>query len=358
MKVYLQYKYGSKDSPQFQYLIKHKSSEVDYLNVTRGNDVVTKSNVLKKQNSTKGNIRSFIMKHDLPIPNVSFVLSKYDCDLVHAINTIPITTKPFIVELEMFWQPFLCGVDNKLAQKIVKFLLKQKNCKSIAVWSALTKKNLLTLCNDDKEIAKKIHVIYPAVPLQKRNSPHKTLTMGFIGRYFEEKGGDVALEVMRKCPQLRGIAVSTVPDSVRAPRNVEVLPLVSREKLLSEVYPKIDVLVYPGFSDSFGFAFLEAMSFGIPIVTVNGYSRSELVEPNVNGLVINSILDKWGQYSGSNRNMFFVDRLVSAVATLDSDRKLLKTFGDNNYRCVESGKFAIDTRNKQLLKLYKEAIKV
>jgi len=45
-------------------------------------------------------------------------------------------------------------------------------------------------------------------------------------------------------------------------------------------------LVYPGYSDSFGFAFLEAMAFGLPIVTVDGFARREIVEDGKNGFVI------------------------------------------------------------------------
>jgi glycosyltransferase involved in cell wall biosynthesis len=356
MKVYLQYKYGTKDSPQFQYLLKHPPTGIEYLNWKRGRDTVTSANALTRMNTSKHGIRYIIMKLNLPIPNVSFITSRFQFDLIHAINTIPITMKPFVVEFEMFWQPFLCSANNKFAQKIVKFLLKRKNCRAITVWSELTKKHLLTLFDDDIEIAKKINVIYPAVPLQKSNSQHKKLTIGFIGRYFYEKGGDVALKVMEKCPDLNGIVVSTIPKDVKIPSNVKVYDLLSREKLLKDIYPNIDLMLYPGFSDSFGFIFLESMSFGIPILTVNGYSRVEIVVPDENGFVMNSILDKWGHYSLSNDDMYFVNRLIGAVAVLAKDKKLYKKISDANYKCIKNGRFSVKVRNDKLFDMYQEAL--
>lgn len=359
MKVYIQYKYGAKDSPQFKYLTDNPPKDVEYLNWKRGKDVTTLTNELITTNTQKRNIKNFIFKHDLPIPNASIVAARFPFDIVHAINTIPLTTKPFIVEFEMFWQPFLCNINNKFAIKIVKFLLTRKNCKSILVWSKLTKKHLLDILDNDERIAKKFHVVYPAVRLQRKNRTNndKKLTLGFISRYFNEKGGDIALKTMEFCPKHRSIVVSDTSNITFRPRNVLLYPLLDRQKLIEEIYPEIDVLIYPGFSDSFGFIFLEAMSFGIPIITVNGYSRTEIVHPNQNGLVVNSILDKWGQYSLSNNKDTFINKLVAAVVTLQYDRDLYNKISDTNYDCIKRGRFSIKTRNNKLLQLYKEAIK-
>lgn len=59
-----------------------------------------------------------------------------------------------------------------------------------------------------------------------------------------------------------------------------------REELIKKGYEKSDILVYPGYSDSFGWAFLEAMSFGLPIITVNGVARRDLIRNGRNGFVV------------------------------------------------------------------------
>jgi glycosyltransferase involved in cell wall biosynthesis len=58
---------------------------------------------------------------------------------------------------------------------------------------------------------------------------------------------------------------------------MKLLPLMPQDKLFKEVFPKSDIFVYPGFSDTFGFALTEAISFGVPVVTVDGYSRREII---------------------------------------------------------------------------------
>jgi len=59
MKVYLQYKYGSKDSPYFKYLIENPPKGIEYLNIKRGKDVTTNSITLNAQNSSKNKIKNY-----------------------------------------------------------------------------------------------------------------------------------------------------------------------------------------------------------------------------------------------------------------------------------------------------------
>ena len=56
-----------------------------------------------------------------------------------------------------------------------------------------------------------------------------------------------------------------------------------------KMYEKTDIFVYPGYTDTFGFSILEAMSFGIPIVTLDGFARKEIVEDGKTGFLVNNI---------------------------------------------------------------------
>ena len=49
---------------------------------------------------------------------------------------------------------------------------------------------------------------------------------------------------------------------------ITILPPQPRVKLLNEIYPRMDVMVFPSFHESFGVVLLEALSFGMGIITI------------------------------------------------------------------------------------------
>jgi len=55
---------------------------------------------------------------------------------------------------------------------------------------------------------------------------------------------------------------------------------------MGEIFPQSDIFVYPGYSDSFGFALIDALASGTPIVSIDGFARKEIVKEGKIGFVI------------------------------------------------------------------------
>ncbi|MEO1376412.1 MAG: glycosyltransferase family 4 protein [Cyanobacteria bacterium J06635_10] len=55
---------------------------------------------------------------------------------------------------------------------------------------------------------------------------------------------------------------------------------------IKQLYASADIFVLPSFKETFGIVFLEAMHYGLPIVTTNVSAMPELIEEGKNGLLV------------------------------------------------------------------------
>jgi glycosyltransferase involved in cell wall biosynthesis len=99
-------------------------------------------------------------------------------------------------------------------------------------------------------------------------------TVGFIGRDFERKGGDVAalaFERIRKTrPDLKLLVVtsSAAKLDLAPSSNVEIVRDAPRSEVLSKHLPRIDILLAPSRSDCGApIGVLEALQSGVPVIT-------------------------------------------------------------------------------------------
>ncbi len=95
-----------------------------------------------------------------------------------------------------------------------------------------------------------------------------------------------------------------------APPNVEVLGRVTRERAV-ELYRSSDVFVLPTISDGFAITQLEAMSYGLPVITTP--NCGDVVTPGEDGYIV-PIRDP--------------QKLADAIAVLAQDRTLLQTMSE------------------------------
>lgn len=96
------------------------------------------------------------------------------------------------------------------------------------------------------------------------------------GRILARRG--VAVEVL-----VAGIVIISDQAARSAPTNVKLLGRVPREKAL-ELYATSDVFVLPTISDGFAITQLEAMSFGLPVITTP--NCGDVVSDGVDGYII------------------------------------------------------------------------
>lgn len=97
-----------------------------------------------------------------------------------------------------------------------------------------------------------------------------------VGRYRHYKGLDIAMEVARRCPDLRftfiGTADSTQQfkaDMAPLPANTEIIPFL-QTKELTEHYRTCSIFLLPTRFECWGLVINEAAACGTPIVTTSG----------------------------------------------------------------------------------------
>jgi glycosyltransferase involved in cell wall biosynthesis len=123
-----------------------------------------------------------------------------------------------------------------------------------------------------------IEVIGTALPALKLPAPRSDgRTLGFVGRDFIRKGGDLALQAFQllqaRQPSLKLRVVTSKCHADAIPSDhpgVTVALDESREQLLRDHLPEIDLLLLPTRSDCGApYALIEALQAGIPAVTSN-----------------------------------------------------------------------------------------
>lgn len=366
IKVYLQYPWKFPDSPYYNYLVKYPPKNTEYLNIKNQKGVITKkkkfliSSYLKK-------IRHYAHNLRLPFPNMHLT-KEGNHNLIHCAHCLSKNKDtPWVADFECYWQFWLSGRSTKIGRKWVNKILSRKNCKKIIAWTNMGRDQIKQMFPDVKD---KIEVVYPAVPIQKSlldlkklGNKNKEINLLFISRYFYGKGGLHALEVIDKLTKLRknvkGYVVSSVPKEILEKysknKKIKFMDIVPQERLINEIYPSSDIFIYPGYSDTFGFSMLEAMSFGIPTITVEGDVKDEIIDEGKTGFIIPS---KNASYKENIKhyNKEVIDGIIDATLKLIDNPKLIKEMSENCLNTIIDGKFSIQERNKKFERIYSEAI--
>ncbi len=384
MRVFLQYPWRFPDSPYYKYLIENPPKDVQYLNVSNQKGVITDKTRLHKVNLLKRFIRESIRRLKLPLINARTTKTNEKYDLIHCAHCLSKNNSPWVMDIEVLWQLYLGGNINRTSTNRIRKLLLRKNCKKIIAWTEHARKELE---NKFPEVKDKIEVVYPAIPITKfQKIKDKKIRLLFVGRSFFEKGG---LDVLRafdkltfKHKNIECIVVSEISQSIKEKykynKKIKFLELMPKEEL-NKLYASTDIFVYPGYSDTFGFAILEAMSWGIPIISVKGGSKEELIDDGKTGFVV-EIPKK--PFPGANKvkndrsathphykdwtgdEIEFTEKpdviknLVGKTSLLIEKPRLLKKMASNCVNEIKSGKFSVERRNKNLHKIYKEALGV
>jgi len=363
IKVYLQYPWSFPDSPYYKYLISYPPNGISYLNTQSQKGVITNKKLFFFSGFLKNIVRKGFSIY--PIPNAHKTKSNDFYQIIHCAHCLSKNNSPWVMDLEGFWQ-LVVGKKNKSSLNKVKKILLDPSCKKIMPWTKKCEKDLIT---NFPELKNKVKLVYPAVnPSVLKHKPHKNIVLFFVGRYFYSKGGYHILEVMnrltKKYNNVVAKFVSVVPPNIKAKyksnKKIQIFDLMPHSEVL-KLFNSSDIFVYPGYSDSFGFAFLEAMSFGLPIVTITGCSRDELIKDGLNGLIVKE--PGWDKYVDNkyippdNFTENIISAFVDKVSFLIDNPKILRKISKNNILEIKSGRFSIKKRNEELKKIYFASLK-
>ncbi len=216
-----------------------------------------------------------------------------NADLLYMWGAFPKNSdKPFILELDNPYTPAYYHLENFKRNK-EKIKAQLDKAYKITYMSETCKNHAIELYGKDLEKKSFVNYPYMADNYKKNNrSNDGIINFIFVGLNSRGKGGDELLEafIHTKGGNLRLTFISNLSDEEKIKyqkdSRITILPPQSREKLLNEIYPKMDILIFPSFYESFGVVLLEALSFGMGIITLNTYATPEIVKNDYNGKLL------------------------------------------------------------------------
>ena len=229
----------------------------------------------------------------LPLINHQSVPNSGAADLLYMWGAFPKgSKKPFVIEMD---NPFVLTYYKKFAFKLRLFELKRKlkRAQKLTFLSETARHHALELFG--REFAEKSLAIPPFMARNYQNNKRPgggLVRFIFVGLGFRRKGGPELLDAFSKLPHENACltVVAPVDEKLKAQyatdQRITFLPPQSREVLFKELYPQSDVLVFPSLHETLGVVALEALSFGMGIITTNLYATPELVKDKINGRLL------------------------------------------------------------------------
>ncbi len=178
-------------------------------------------------------------------------------------------------------------------------------------------------------------------PKQRRAG--RPLRILFVGDEAIRKGiGDLWEAIRRWGPhrcEARVIGNIDLSDEGRriAGATLELCGPIPRTEMPQQ-YHWADVLVLPSVSDTFGLVILEAMSYGVPVVTTPNTGAADVVEEGGNGFIV-PIMDP--------------DAIAACLERLHADRTLLESLSEQALRLVQN--FEMDQYARGLVQAVRQA---
>jgi UDP-glucose:(heptosyl)LPS alpha-1,3-glucosyltransferase len=171
-------------------------------------------------------------------------------------------------------------------------LFKQGRARHIIANSQLVKNEIV---REFAYPAKRITVIYNGLPAiasafdpdvreeARRRWGLKGVAVLFAGSGWERKGLRFAIQAIRGMEKIQLVVAGTGKKPAGAPRNVLFL---GRIRDMHLAYAAADIFILPTIYDPFSNACLEALSFGLPIVTTDSNGFSEIITSGVHGEIV------------------------------------------------------------------------
>lgn len=213
-------------------------------------------------------------------------------DLVYMWGAFPKNCdKSFILELDNPYTPAYYHLDNfKNNKNKIKHHLEKAY--KITYLSQTCKNHAMELYG--KDIEEKSFVTYPYMDenYKKNKRDNDIINFIFVGLNSRRKGGDEVLEAFAHSTDknIRLAFISNLSDDIiskyKDDNRITILPPQPREKLLNEIYPTMDIMIFPSLYELFGVVLLEALSYGMGIITVNVYATPEIVQDGYNGKLL------------------------------------------------------------------------
>jgi glycosyltransferase involved in cell wall biosynthesis len=304
-------------------------------------------------------------------------------DLTYAVNHLVFRKEPWIIDCE--YAATIVGGDNKHLKRFkgtVEKALSSAYCKGILCWHEAAKETLLRNL-DCKGFEEKIMTIPPAVAPKNfiKNFDDKKVKLLFVNScnisgQFERKGGREVMEsfavLSKMYNNLEMVVRSDIPEDIKNKyadvHGLRIIDEIIPWQEMEQEFKTADIFMAPSHVTPYQ-AFLDAMSYELPIITIDAWANPEIVEDGKTGIVCRKStqveyynktgLPEWdtpkflkGIRMGDNR---VTNELVEKTGILIENTNLRREMGKAGRHEVEKGKFSIQNRNEKLKKIFDEA---
>lgn len=249
-----------------------------------------------------------------PIKNY---LQKYDdsaIDIMESVISPVVTSKPWIHSCANLQETVafnILGVPVPRAIRLawIERMFARESCAKVIFWSHAGLRSLEEYGQiTNPRVQKKSTVVYPAVrkapiDLIRYSGQSSAPVILFSGEFFRKGGMHVvdAFEQIQTqyndarlwlcCDEQIDFRIGDLSLRERYLAKIKAneaiqFGRVPRERLLNDILPETDVYLLPTYEDTFGFALLEAMTFGVPVISTAHFAIPEIVEHEVTGFLI------------------------------------------------------------------------
>lgn len=187
---------------------------------------------------------------------------------------------------------------------------------------------------------------------------HKVVIM--VARAVTQKNHTLVVEsapeILRECPDTQFLFAGGGPDEDAMKQKVEQLGLskhftfLGRRDDVPNLLATADVAILPSFKEGFSNAVLEAMACGLPVVASDVGGNAEIIEPGINGYLLETSPDATSRFGVAIHNAQF-PRLLKRLLTDDEHRARLAEAA-----WQKSRHYGIDAMVREVEQLYLEIL--
>jgi glycosyltransferase involved in cell wall biosynthesis len=304
-------------------------------------------------------------------------------DLIYAYDHLVLRKEPWVVDIEyvtffVSYEPWHFQHFKGIIQKV----LSSEYCKKIICGTEASQKTI-THNLDCSGFKNKLEIVPFAIHKKNfckkfSNNKIKLLFVGssnILGQ-FEIKGGREALETFvllsKKYDNLELVVRSDVPPDIKTKyadyKNINIIDRIVPWQIMEQEFKTADIFILPVHNTPFS-VFLDAMSYELPVVTIDSWANGEIVEDGKTGLLaqksdkipyyVENFIPNFGtarfKKALKTPDPQVVQRLAGIMSILVENQELRRQMGKAGRKEVEHGRFSIERRSEKLKRIFDEA---